>query len=77
MVFKPNKKNNKVALNITISVQNMAVIEQVMKNFDVGISKATEEILNYFRDEWDKGTVPKTLEELDKIEKEEEEAKKK
>ncbi len=72
MVFTPNKKNNKVALNITISVQNMAVIEEVMTNFNVGMSKATEEILNYFRDEWNKGTVPKTLEELDRFEKLEE-----
>jgi len=71
--FIKEQSESKEILNATIDKSLMNMIKEVRDGFKISISKATNDILDYFKTEiWDKDLVCKTKEEEQEAKQEEE-----
>ena len=60
-------KRNKLKIVASIDAELGDMIQEIMEGFNIGLSKAVGDVLDFFKTEvWDKGVVPKTKEEEEK-----------
>jgi len=56
--FEPKKREKKIRLNVTIDESLMGMLENIMEGYNVNLSTATNDVLEYFKDEiWEKNLV--------------------
>ncbi len=56
-IFKPTKKDKKVQISATIDESNFNLINEILEKDNLQFSTALNDILTYFRKEWEDGRI--------------------
>ena len=56
------EKQKKVQITITLDEKNKILIEEVAKKFKLPFATTLNDILNYFKEDWENGIVEKKME---------------